>query len=124
MNVSFRYSLIALTVALSLNTFLFSDANAAKKPKIQSSQILRGIYWYKPVGVNLEIAGNRFRYHSAESPEPSSWVSISKLRYVNKGVVVDPDFQAGDSAPYWCLSTLQKNSNDYCTKDGWQKGAE
>jgi hypothetical protein len=124
MNVSFRYSLVALTVALSLNTLLFSDANAAKKPKIQSPQISRGIYWYKPTGINLEVAGNRFRYNSDDSPEPSPWISISKLRYINRGVVVDSAFQAGNSAPYWCLSTLQKNSNDYCDKDGWQKRTE
>jgi hypothetical protein len=123
MNVSFRYSLIAIIAALGINSLLFSEASAAKKPKIQSPQILRGIYWYKPVGITLDIVGNRFRYTSDDSPD-SPWVSISKLRYVNRGVVVDPDFQAGDSAPYWCLSTLQKNSNDYCTKDGWQKGAE
>jgi hypothetical protein len=124
MNISCRYSLIAIAVALGLNTLSFSDANAAKKPKIQSPRISRGIYWYKPVGVSLEVVGNRFRYNSAESSEPSSWVPISKLRYVKKGVVVDPNFQAGDSAPYWCLSTLQKNSNENCTQDGWQKGAE
>jgi hypothetical protein len=124
MNVFFRYSLVAITVALGVNTLLLSDASAAKKSKIQSPQISRGIYWYKPTGVNLEIVGNQFRYNSDDSPEPSSWTSISKLRYVNKGVVVDSSFQAGDSAPYWCLSTLQKNNNDYCTKDGWQKGAE
>jgi hypothetical protein len=46
---------------------------------VKSPQILRGIYWYKPTGVNLEIVGNRFRYNSDSSPEPSSWVSISKL---------------------------------------------
>jgi hypothetical protein len=91
---------------------------------VQSPQILRGDYWYKPTGVVLEVVGNRFRYHYDDSASPSSWASISKLRYVNKGVVVDPEFQAGNSALYWCLSKLQKNSNEYCSKDGWQKGAE
>jgi hypothetical protein len=124
MNVSFRYSLAAITVALGINTLLFSGASAAKKPKIQYPQISRGIYWYKPTGVNLEIVGNRFRYNYDDSPEPSSWTSVSKLRYVNKGVVLDLDFQAGDSAPYWCLSTLQKDNNENCTKNGWQKRAE
>ncbi len=124
MNVFFRYSLVAITVALGINTLLFSDASAAKKPKIQSPQISRGIYWYRPIGLNLEIVGNRFRYNYGDSPEPSSWASVSKLRYVNKGVVRDPNFQAGDSAPYWCLSTLKKDNNEYCTKDGWQKGGE
>jgi hypothetical protein len=127
MNISFRYSLVILTVALGINSLLFSDANAAKKPKRQSPQILRGDYWYKPTGVVLEIIGNRFRYHYDDSPSPSSWNSISKLRYINKGVVVDPKFQVGDTttyAPYWCLSTLRKNNNEDCTKDGWQKGAE
>jgi hypothetical protein len=124
MNVSFRYCLVAITVALGVNTLLFSGASAAKKPKIQSPQISRGIYWYKPTGINLEVAGNRFRYNHDGSTEPTPWVPISKLRYVNKAVVIDPTFQAGDSTPYWCLSTLQKNNNEYCDKDGWQKGAE
>jgi hypothetical protein len=124
MNISFRHSLLTLTVTIGIAALLFSDPSAAKKPEVKSSQILRGIYWYKPTGVNLEIVGNRFRYNSDSSPEPGSWVSISKLRYVKKGVVIDNNFQAGDSAPYWCLSTFQKNSTENCTKDGWQKGAE
>jgi hypothetical protein len=113
MNVSFRYSLVALTVALSLNTLLFSDASAAKNPKIQSPQILRGIYWHKPTATNLEVAGNRFRYDYGDSPEPSPWISISKLRYVNRGVVVDSAFQAGNFTHYWCLSTLKKYNDPY-----------
>lgn len=123
MNIFFRYFLVAIAVALGINTLLFSDASAAKKLKIQSPQISRGIYWYKPTGIVLEIVGNRFRYVSDDAPD-SSWVSVSKLRYVNTGVVVDPNFHAGDSATYWCLSTLQKNNNEYCSKNGWQKGAE
>jgi hypothetical protein len=71
-------------------------------------QISRGTYWYKPIRIDLEIVGNRFRYNYGGSPEPGSWVSISKLCHVNKGVVIDPTFRAGDSAPYGCLSTLQK----------------
>jgi hypothetical protein len=121
MNVSFRHSLLALTVSLGIASLLFSAPSNAKKPEVKSPQILRGIYWYKPIGVNLEIVDNRFRYNSDSSPEPSSWVSISKLRYVRQGVVRDNNFKAGDSSPYWCLSTFQKNSNENCTKDGWRK---
>jgi hypothetical protein len=124
MNLPFCHSLFALIATLGITTLLFSDPSAAKKPEVKSPQILRGIYWYRPIGVNLEIVGNRFRYNSDSSAEPGSWIVISKLRYVKQGVVIDPNFKSGDSAPYWCLSTFQKNSNENCTKDGWRKGAE
>jgi hypothetical protein len=62
--------------------------------------------------LGLEVQGSRYRHTSEEGA--SEWRSLSELKSVEYGIVLDPQQH------YWCLSEHSpKNQRATCTKYGW-----
>lgn len=72
-------------------------------------QITSGRYWIGGTGMALVVQGDRY-YYSDETGQ-SNWKPISRLKYVQEGVV----FGEGH---YWCLSTLP-GPRGMCLPNGW-----
>jgi hypothetical protein len=91
----------------------FVDKNPDSTPKnSQSTQIPDGRYWLGATDQGLEVSGDRYRYDTEGGEQP--WQEVSKLKYVNNGVIFD-------GKNYWCLSTLAPNPVTRCSAAGWSR---
>ena len=91
----------------------FLEKNSDPTPtNSASTQIPDGRYWLGATDQGLEVAGDRYRYDTEGGEQP--WQEVSKLKYVNNGVIFD-------GKNYWCLSTLAPNPVTGCSAAGWSR---
>jgi hypothetical protein len=99
----------------------FLEENSDPTPTDSAStKIPDGRYWLGATDQGLEVSSDsrserlrqRYRYDTEGGEQP--WQEVSKLKYVNNGVIFD-------GKNYWCLSTLAPNPVTGCSAAGWSR---
>ncbi|WP_310427103.1 hypothetical protein [Chamaesiphon sp. VAR_48_metabat_135_sub] len=91
----------------------FLEENSDPTPtEPASTKIPDGRYWLGATDQGLEVSGDRYRYDTEGGEQ--AWQEVSKLKYVNNGVIYD-------GKNYWCLSTLAPNPVTGCSAAGWSR---